>query len=191
MKKINFFYTLAMLTVSSSLWGMFSSVNTLRQAFCNGNLKEVESILHENRDCIQELVVSVGSPSHVTFSHVAAKNGDANMVALFAKYSCFLKARDMNNNTPLHYATSEAVAKVLIENGADVNALNNNKQTSLHTAVKHGSQVNNMQSSISDKRTSDEKRLDIVKVICYLMDHVDRSLTDNNGEKAFEYYRLK
>jgi len=72
----------------------------------------------------------------------AAKHGATTMVlALLAKDASLISARDTDGSTPLHCATwkgHERLVEVLLQQGADVNATNNNEHwgtTPLHAAA--------------------------------------------------------
>ena len=72
----------------------------------------------------------------------AAKRGATIMVlALLAQDPALISARDADGSTPLHCATwkgHERLVHVLLEHGADVNAVNNNDHwgtTPLHAAA--------------------------------------------------------
>lgn len=69
--------------------------------------------------------------------HKAAESGDAALVAKIVKKAPELAGhrRDLDGRTPLHLAASEAVAKLLLDAGADPAAGDQNGNTPLHTAT--------------------------------------------------------
>src|SRR4051794_31962849 len=71
--------------------------------------------------------------------HAAAKSGDVTAVArLLAADRRLVHVRDRWAKTPLHHAADAGVARMLIENGADVNAAGWMGATPLHEAAEHG-----------------------------------------------------
>ena len=61
----------------------------------------------------------------------AAKNGSEAMVKLLLKYGADINASDKKGNTAVHLATSNAVIEMLLNAGANVNATNDNGETVL------------------------------------------------------------
>jgi ankyrin repeat protein len=79
------------------------------------------------------------TPSDVLDVLAAAKAGDAPAVArLLAASPRLVRAKDRWQNTPLHEAADAAVARLLVEHGADVNADGWMGATPLHRAAQHG-----------------------------------------------------
>src|SRR5437763_1977914 len=89
----------------------------------------------------------------VNHIHAVAKAGDAEAVAhllaadagvarwfarLISADSKLIRARDQYRNVPLHHAANAAVARLLIEHGAFVNAKGWMGATPLHDAAQHG-----------------------------------------------------
>ena len=81
----------------------------------------------------------------------AAWQGDLEMVQILLEYNANVNARDAYGKTPLHFQFRDyptrpdlspsmpKVARLLLEHGADVNALENDRSTVLHSAAEYGS----------------------------------------------------
>lgn len=90
--------------------------------------------------------------------HIAAQNGELNMLKTEIGKGVNVNAEDNQGRTPLHVAAEKghlAVVKILVENGADVNAKDNDGNTPLVYAAekRHGEIV---QYLIENKASVDE-----------------------------------
>jgi ankyrin repeat protein len=83
--------------------------------------------------------------------HSAAYHGDFEMIQLLLKYEANVNARGANGQTPLHFVTSgpymagpnidlslSNIVRLLLEHGADPNAMDIDRFTPLHVAVQYG-----------------------------------------------------
>jgi ankyrin repeat protein len=70
--------------------------------------------------------------------HIAAQYGQVKVVQLLLSAGADVKARDGNNDTPLHLAATREVAQVLLDHGADVNARHGSHWTPLKAARDAG-----------------------------------------------------
>ena len=68
----------------------------------------------------------------------ACKKGDIEAVKQHLAAGVNVNAKDETSWTPLHFATTKAVAELLITKGADVNAKNDTGETPLHQAAFDG-----------------------------------------------------
>ena len=69
--------------------------------------------------------------------HEAAVDGNIEAVKQHLAAGVNVNAKDETSWTPLHFATTKAVAELLITKGADVNDKNNDGMTPQHFAVGH------------------------------------------------------
>ena len=76
--------------------------------------------------------------------HEIVRNANIEELKLFLDIDrTIVNARDVALETPLHYAAQEGkdeIAKILLQNGAYVDAINEHRETPLNQASKHGSQ---------------------------------------------------
>ena len=70
--------------------------------------------------------------------HEAAVDGNIEAVKQHLAAGVNVNAKDETSWTPLHFATTKAVAELLITKGADVNAKNDTGETPLHQAAFDG-----------------------------------------------------
>jgi len=70
--------------------------------------------------------------------HLAALNGNKEVVLILIENGAFVNDKNSYNITPLHFAAAvnKEITEILIENGADVNVRNNKKETPLDIAKK-------------------------------------------------------
>ena len=108
----------------------------------------------------------------------AAWLGDLKMVQVLLEYEADVNARNDDGGTPLHfmyqnysrrsklgYTSLPKVARLLLENGVDVNAVDYNHFTTLHVAAQSG----------------------LVEVVRVLLEHgADVGAETNSGETAFQ-----
>lgn len=81
-----------------------------------------------------------GKISHdITALHLACERGHINVVQVLLDNGCSPDPAELFNlDTPLHYAAAsdhDAICKLLVENGVDVNCQNRTGDTPLHIAV--------------------------------------------------------
>ncbi len=84
---------------------------------------------------------AVGSRDTVTTIHSAASIGVLAKVKSFIDQGADINAKDMSDETPLHYAVRQGhkdIAELLVTKGADVNAKNKGGHTPLHFAAFKG-----------------------------------------------------
>lgn len=70
--------------------------------------------------------------------HIATERGHEKCIRLLLDHKAGINARDYQDRSPLHLATIEAIYKLLVDRGADVNALANGKSILRH-AYSHRS----------------------------------------------------
>lgn len=103
-------------------------------AVTNGLTKTVQKLIDENPD----LVNSVDGKTPIL--HIAVIKGNGNVVEKLLQLGADKEIRNEDGSTPLLTAVKFKklqCAKLLIDNGANVNANNNNQQTSIHLAVRN------------------------------------------------------
>src|ERR1700676_4884266 len=98
-----------------------------------GDFEEIEKLLAANRS-----LVSAASPDGWLPLHLAAHFGHTDAVSALLNKGAQVNARSTNAllNTPLHAATAgraQAVAKLLLDAGANVNGRQNGGWTPLHS----------------------------------------------------------
>ena len=84
------------------------------------------------------MLAAISLPAQEIFDAVKA-NDLAKVKALVAKDAALVKAKDEAGYTPLHQAAnigSSALAQLLLDSGADINALNLQLNTPLHEAIR-------------------------------------------------------
>lgn len=107
------------------------------------------TILHQTRDPerIEKFVnlgadINVASFDEGTLLHRAVTENNMEMAEfLLQKNALTSVKRPKDGNTPLHLASTREMASFLLENKADINALNEDKKTPLHLAIEHGSEA--------------------------------------------------
>ena len=106
----------------------------IMDAISKGDTKKIEKILEnvENRFLINE----TDSDGHTLLHLVAMKNPRQNMTKLIPEKKISIFAKIFQNKKIIPSAKRCNIAKMLIQNGADVNAVNKNDFTPLHLAVK-------------------------------------------------------
>eukprot|EP01064_Diplonema_japonicum_P021567 TRINITY_DN31138_c0_g1_i1.p1 TRINITY_DN31138_c0_g1~~TRINITY_DN31138_c0_g1_i1.p1 ORF type:complete len:197 (+),score=19.23 TRINITY_DN31138_c0_g1_i1:74-664(+) len=140
-----------------------STFALLREAMCDNNIEVLLETLHSGGDvnerdeagrallhCIKfdtmpATVLALGRNADVFMTdnlgccplHIAATNcspSNSLIINYFLERGVPVDARDLQGNTPLHYAASASnqfTMKILIECGANVSAINNQRQTPL------------------------------------------------------------
>lgn len=82
----------------------------------------------------------INEDSKETVLHYASSQGITEVVRILLKTGCFdVDVRDIDNKTPLHYAAlngADEVFQMLVENKADIDALDAVGATPLHFAVR-------------------------------------------------------
>lgn len=69
----------------------------------------------------------------------AARYGNIQVIMdLLRKEPTYIKARNKDGRTPLHLVGYVEVVRIMIEKGADKEAVNNDGRTSLNLAAKYG-----------------------------------------------------
>lgn len=88
----------------------------------NEDLKE---IIKNNKDKFSLILCKQNSKiyNQMTLLHHSVKKDNEKAVQTLLFYKMNVNAKDDNQATPLHYAQSVYVAKLLIDNGADLNAV--------------------------------------------------------------------
>jgi ankyrin repeat protein len=115
----------------------------------------------ENAVPIAELLIKAGSKieskdwKSFTPLHHAVLSREVSFVVCLIKAGADVKVRDERGNTPLHLAARDKkggpIAKVLIEAGADLQAINMEKETALMVAERSNSDVYNvLQATLAD-----------------------------------------
>ena len=97
-------------------------------------------------DCVKMLMENVANPNLKTLNlktavHLAAENGDTEMVEHLLKYNVDIDAIDRFQNSALHYAVENAhveVVKLLLQKGANTNVRDIDLNSVLHLAALDG-----------------------------------------------------
>jgi ankyrin repeat protein len=109
----------------------------------HGNTPLYYASKHGHLNIVQELLehnapVNERNQYSITALHVCST---AEIARLLIQYGAEIEAREAEDNTPLHYASSTGSADVvqeIINNGADINAKDDAAQTPLHQACQNG-----------------------------------------------------
>jgi len=146
--------------------------------------------------------------------HLAVMSSKVSIIQLLLENECVTNAQDELGNTPLHYATSEFICKILLEKGkCNPNIPNNDGWCCLHNAVKrldfescrillrHGSSiiaadhsrwltplhVLMLTSANADNPNQSSSRvLEITKLLCE-QETIVMNEPDNDGSTALHY----
>jgi ankyrin repeat protein len=137
---------------------------TIHEAASAGDVSQALTVLTEQRDLVHSRDGHDQTPLHLASSvdvarlllecgadanapgwmgetplHSAASGGRAEIARLLIARGAAVNARrPERDDTPLHFAANEAVANLLIENGAEVDARDIYKRTPLHWAAQFG-----------------------------------------------------
>ncbi|MBS0236713.1 MAG: ankyrin repeat domain-containing protein [Proteobacteria bacterium] len=133
-------------TVIEKLYELGANPNTLNQNgmapihVCIERYNEVENYaqLRESINVFTKIGVDIDTPMQngATVLHVASMGGDSAAIRFLVEdKKASVHAITEKGNTALHIAGSVEAAKQLVELGANVNALNDESQTPLHTAA--------------------------------------------------------
>jgi ankyrin repeat protein len=106
----------------------YNSSSPLINAIKKGHLKTAARLIYRGAD------VNEFDNKHWTPLIIASYKGYTDIVRLLIKKGADVTL-DSYQNTALHYAKTPAIAKLLLDNGADLHALTKNGLTPLHRAV--------------------------------------------------------
>jgi hypothetical protein len=84
---------------------------------------------------------SLGNTRNPFRSSTLKEKERSDLANVLIKCGTNVNLQDMNNRTPLHFASQfgrHYTARLLLDHGADANALDNNHVTPLHLASQHG-----------------------------------------------------
>jgi len=81
---------------------------------------------------------SADAMANITPLHTASATGQLADARELLQSGADVNSKGIDNNTPLHCASNERVARILLDHGADPNAQNSYNRTPLHEAVKSG-----------------------------------------------------
>ena len=105
----------------------------LLYAAYRGNLKIIQNLINNGS------LLNCTSKSGLNLIHMAAQGNNPNIIIFFKeKYNFNIYKKDLNGNTPLHwacYSNAENSINFLLSFISDVNVKNNNGQTPLHICV--------------------------------------------------------
>ncbi|KAH8597633.1 ankyrin repeat-containing domain protein, partial [Bisporella sp. PMI_857] len=104
-------------------------------AVLRGNLETVKVLLESGMSIDGEIL---GGENAI---HIATVEGNTEMMALLLDHGAKPNSRDRDENTPLHKARSGPVISLLLERGADKNALNYAGEAPIHRLVDRGNRV--------------------------------------------------
>lgn len=115
--------------------GAHPEVSLLSKAMWSQNVPLIERLIRHG-----VRVVGKGEKEDKAIVAMAVRqSGGSEMVKLIAKHGADLKSSlNADNETPLHKAQHEDTALFLIQNGADIHAVNRFGETPLHTCAKRG-----------------------------------------------------
>jgi len=102
----------------------------LEEAINAHDFNRVKQLLEVN-----PILISQADNNNVQPLHEAAMSGTSEIVEYLLSKGADVNARGYNKNTPLHVTDDAAIARVLIDHGADLDALNAVDETPLQMAV--------------------------------------------------------
>ena len=100
--------------------------------------------------------------------HSASENGDIHLIdkILRKDRNYATNQKGEKGGTPLHVASSAQIAQLLIDNGADANALDESQSTPLHSAVKGEVVVTLIENGADIRARNNRQRLPIHTASC-------------------------
>lgn len=104
------------------------------------DLKELENILMDSSINASEICNDLDSNGWTAFTF-AVEIGSLDVVELFLKYKINADEPNFSGNRPIHCACSKgdvAIARVLLDTGVDVNAVDNELWQPIHYASEKG-----------------------------------------------------
>ena len=119
-------------------WDAIKARNAVIELAAEGDLESYKAAIAKDPNALnfRWRAVSKGDEFNgETALHFAAKNSDLPMLEFLLNSKADIHQGTVTGDTPLHYAASEQVAKVLIEAGAKVGAKGNLGRTPLHKAA--------------------------------------------------------
>jgi len=172
--------------------GSLAFASDLYRAIDNGNEEEVRKLLDAG--------ISANAPSDFDgnpLHYIAMRIGmNMNIAKLLVERGSNVNLRDRSayEYTPLHYATKKKLVEILVEGGADVNALSLAKNTPLHHAAGNarketvmfllakGADVNarNQNSSTPLHQAAHAWDKDVVEIL--LMNKAEVNAAENDGD---------
>ncbi|KAL3862043.1 hypothetical protein ACJMK2_008040 [Sinanodonta woodiana] len=104
----------------------------------------IEAVLYENMGMAQKLLesenydINEADASGRTALHVAACHGNEHVVRLLLENGADINARDKNDNTPLHWCGHSECISILAKYGADFAVRNKIGATAKDMAIRRG-----------------------------------------------------
>jgi hypothetical protein len=130
------FYRRAAMLLGALLWAGRVFGGDIHDATASGDLDKVRALLKDYPFMVLSMDDSGRTPLHI-----AAENGDTDMMRLLLASKADVNARNNLGQTPLHTAAAKNhldAVELLLANKADVNARDNDGDTPRHWAVKAG-----------------------------------------------------
>ena len=105
----------------------------LDRASENGHVDVVQVLLEHHAD-----VNSFDKNDGIVALHIASSYRQVEIARVLLANGADANAKDLKNETPLHWARNDGFARVLLECGADPNARDNSNLTPLHRTMERG-----------------------------------------------------
>lgn len=142
--------------MSNSLGALYEAIEVKQ------DVELVKKILNENPNLINE-------KDELGFSvaHFVAGSKSKEIVEFVLSKNININVKNKYGSTPLHIAVYPEIAQILINNGADVNEIDNEEETPLHDCAWNG-----------------EERGEMIKLL--LQNGVDRSKKNYKGQTALD-----